>query len=77
MQLRPSLIFDACESITSDMGAAQFMKSIRVAERDKLGQPKHIHIDFDHVFASAPALTALHDSTAIYLQTVVKKDPGV
>ena len=63
---RPSLIFDGRESITSDMGAAQFVKSIRVTERNKFGQPKHIHIDFNRFFATAPLLTSLHDSTAIF-----------
>lgn len=65
-QVRPSVIFDAKESIISDMGAAQFIKFIHVTERNTNGQPKHIQVDFTRHFASAPVLTALHDSVAIF-----------
>lgn len=65
-QVRPSVIFDANESIISDMGAAQFVKSIRILRGGRYLQPVNIQIDFTRHFANAPLLTALHDPVAIY-----------
>lgn len=64
-QVKPSVIFDAHESIISDMGAAQFIKSIHVTMGTN-GQPEHIHIDLTRHFANAPVLTALYDSVGIW-----------
>ena len=65
-KVKPSLIFDGRESIISDMGAAQFVKDIRVIKRTKDGWIERIQIDFTRPFSSAPILTALHDSVGVY-----------
>lgn len=65
-RVKPSIIFDANESIISDMGGRQFVKDIRVTERTDSKLPKRIVIDCTRHFASAPVMTALHDSVAIF-----------
>jgi hypothetical protein len=66
-QIKPSLLFDGRESIISDMGAAQFIKDIRVTKRDNgtNGLPTVIAVDCTRHFASAPIMTSLHNSVAI------------
>ena len=64
---RPSLIFDAKESIVSDMGAAQYVKDIRITDRAKFEEvfapnlPKRIHIEFARPMQSPPVVTALYE----------------
>src|SRR5206468_10489115 len=67
-QARPSLIFDAKESILSDMGAVQLVKDIRIAKRNQSGWPERIEVEFTRHFANPPVLTALYDSVAIFPQ---------
>lgn len=38
-QVRPALIFDGNESITVDMGAVQYVKSIEIIKKEKDGWP--------------------------------------
>jgi hypothetical protein len=68
-QSRPSLIFDGKESVLSDMGAAQYLKDIRVTRRignlSSNSPPTRILIDLNRHFANPPILTALYDSVAI------------
>ncbi|HEU0010376.1 MAG TPA: hypothetical protein VFT34_11225 [Verrucomicrobiae bacterium] len=62
---RPSLTFDATESIIADMGAAQFVKDIRVAKRKSDGWPERVEIDFTRAFQTPPIVTSLYDSVQI------------
>jgi len=64
-QSRPALIFDANESITADMGAAQLVKEIRITTKDPDGWPTHVHIDFNKHLAIPPILTSMHEICAI------------
>jgi hypothetical protein len=60
---RPSLIFNANESIVADMGALPFVdpKDIRVTKHGPEGLPSHIHIGFVHACRTPPILTPLLD----------------
>ena len=64
---RPSLIFDAHESVVTDMGALPFInpQDIRVTKRTADGMPGHVHIGFVRQVSVVPILTSLHDPVDI------------
>jgi hypothetical protein len=66
-QSRPSLIFNAKESIIADMGAVQYVKpdDVRITKRTADGWPQHIHIGFTCPLSIPPILTSLYDSARI------------
>jgi hypothetical protein len=65
-QVRPALIFDANESITVDMGAAEYVKNIQIINRQTDGWPSGIKVDFNRYFANPPILTSIYIPTIIY-----------
>jgi hypothetical protein len=63
---RPSIVFDAKESILADLGGAQFIKTITVTRDAKdPGLPRAIDIDFTTHLPIAPLLTPLHSDTVV------------
>jgi hypothetical protein len=64
---RPSLIFNAKESVVADMGAVQYIdpKDIRITKRTTGGWPQRIHIGFVRPLSIPPVLTSLYDSAEI------------
>jgi hypothetical protein len=59
-QVKPAIMFDAKESIVSDMGAQQFIKDIQVGQWNVQGLPELIKIDFTRYFANAPMLSSVY-----------------
>jgi hypothetical protein len=64
---RPSLIFDAKESVIADMGALQYIdpKDIHIIKRTTEGWPQRIHVGFARSLSIPPILTSLYDSAQI------------
>jgi len=63
---RPSIVFDAKESILADLGGAQFIKTRTVTRDAKDPElPRAIDIDFTTHLPIAPLLTPLHRDTVV------------
>ena len=73
--IRPSVIFDTNEVILADLGAMDFIKSIKVSSEKELGGivPTQIEIDCKNFIALPPLLTSL--DTYTYAETV-ERGPG-
>ena len=63
---RPSIVFDAKESILADLGGAQFIKTRTVTRDAKDPElPRATDIDFTTHLPIAPLLTPLHSDTVV------------
>jgi len=63
-EARPTVIFNANESVVADLGGAQFIKNISIKREDKDERiPREIDIDFTAHLPNAPLLTPLHNDS--------------